>query len=374
MVFILNNFNRYLPDEIDVRERTDSSKFINLSNNEMTHSKLGLLLKKIGDQYDWQRAMHYPLCINIRKKVASLYGLNVEQVLLSSGTDNAIAQILATFSNNKTLVLQYPNYFNYENYAKLFAMKIIKINFYKLNEQDLFINFCESLANCQNAIVVITSPHVYSGSCISNNVIRRILDYCLEYNHLMLIDEAYYSFSNQDNIPLLNEQYPNLIILRSFSKAFGVAGMRIGGIFAHQKIITVLKKTGILGCINDAAIHLLSLLLDHYDEILEIRADINCNREWVAKRVEQIYPHGEVLKSYGNFITFFVDSMEVSDSIFKFMFSRNILIKQLTEIDQFSQAIRVTVSDRIIMNKLIECFESWSAINSAMPISENNQW
>jgi histidinol-phosphate aminotransferase len=360
MNFSISSFVDPAHENVNVRERVDLSDFVNLSNNEMVHTHLKSLLLKFGKEYNWSRASHYPLCINLRKKIAKMYLLDHNQVILSAGTDHAISQILAFFSlKNKSMIMQSPNYFNYERYANVNNIKIIPVPFYMLGDHEIVAAFKNKLEACSNAIVVVTSPHVYSASCLSNEVIKQIADLSLKHNHLLIIDEAYSAFSESDNFFLLRENYPNLIILRSFSKAFGVAGMRIGGVFADHNIITFLKKIGILGCINDAAISLLSFLIDHYDKVLAIRKNLNDIRDQAIMRIKLLNPQWTVLPSSTNFITFFVDNVEVADSITHFMKLHNILVKPLKGIPPFDNAIRITISDESIMNNAIDTLAMW---------------
>src|SRR3990167_1385989 len=360
MNFEITNFINTASKSIQVRSRADIYGFINLSNNEMIHSRLTSLLMEFGKHYDWSRVRHYPNCEQIRKKVSKLYQLEHDQILLTAGTDHAISQILPFLSfKTNTLILQTPNFFNYENYAHVNAIKIIPVDFYGLSDNDMRNEFYTQTKNNPNSIVILTSPHVYTGMCLPATLISEIVEICQKHGCLIVIDEAYYAFSEEDNIYLLKQNYLNVIILRSFSKAFGVAGMRIGGVFAKQDIITYLMKIGVLGCVNDPAICLLSYLIDQYHEILKIRKDLCDVRDYAITFISTLFPQWLVMPSKSNFITFIVESSKVSDSITEFMNSNKFLIKQLKNIAPFNNAIRITVADKAVIDNIFDCLVIW---------------
>lgn len=154
-----------------------------------------------------------------------------ESIILSSGSDLIIKEFIFLFSNNRQIIIAEPTFVVINNSAQNADSSLIKI---RLNEPDFKISL-ESLNNELNtpSLVVFDNPNNPTGSLIiTENDIKSILEY---ENVILLIDEAYYEFSRVSFIELIND-YPNLAILRTLSKSFGLAGSGIGYLIAGDLI------------------------------------------------------------------------------------------------------------------------------------------
>lgn len=367
MEFDLSHFIEPRSHEVSVRIRPITSQFINLSNNEMKHEELTQLIQKFGQQYQWSRISHYPNCLKLREKIANFFELDEQNVLLSAGTDQAISQLFPFLgAKSKTLILQTPNYFNYENYAIVNGFKIIPVSFFEIENGVIAQHFYQCAKNNPHSIFVITTPHVYSGTCLSAELIQSIIAITAEFSCLLVIDEAYQAYSHQDLLSLVKQNIKNVLVLRSFSKSFGLAGMRVGGAFGHPDLINYLKKVGILGCVNDPALNMLSFLIDHYYEINKIRQDLVMVRDDAIQFIRDHFQTWKVLESQANFVSFFVENIDESDALAAFMLSKNILIKQLKNIESFTNAVRITVTDHRVFQSVIGCFSQWKKMRIAI--------
>ncbi|UCD01860.1 MAG: aminotransferase class I/II-fold pyridoxal phosphate-dependent enzyme [Promethearchaeota archaeon] len=158
---------------------------------------------------------------------------NVPQasIVLSSGSDLIIKEFIFLFSNNRQIIIAEPTFIVINNSAQNADSSLIKI---RLNEPDFKIPL-EALVNELNtpSLVVFDNPNNPTGSMIiAENDIKSILEY---ENVILLIDEAYFEFSNVSYVDLINN-YPNLAILRTLSKSFGLAGSGIGYLIAGDLI------------------------------------------------------------------------------------------------------------------------------------------
>ncbi|MFX0104722.1 MAG: pyridoxal phosphate-dependent aminotransferase [Candidatus Hodarchaeota archaeon] len=158
---------------------------------------------------------------------------NVPQasIVLSSGSDLIIKEFIFLFSNNRQIIIAEPTFIVINNSAQNADSSLIKI---RLNEPDFKIPL-EALVNELHtpSLVVFDNPNNPTGSMIiAENDIKSILEY---ENVILLIDEAYFEFSNVSYVDLINN-YPNLAILRTLSKSFGLAGSGIGYLIAGDLI------------------------------------------------------------------------------------------------------------------------------------------
>ncbi|MFX0001810.1 MAG: pyridoxal phosphate-dependent aminotransferase, partial [Candidatus Hermodarchaeota archaeon] len=154
-----------------------------------------------------------------------------ESIVLSSGSDLIIKEFIFLFSNNRQIIIAEPTFVVINNSAQTADSSLIKI---KLNEPDFKISL-ESLNNELNtpSLIVFDNPNNPTGSLIiTENDIKSILEH---ENIILLIDEAYFEFSKVSFVDLINK-YPNLAILRTLSKSFGLAGSGIGYLIAGNLI------------------------------------------------------------------------------------------------------------------------------------------
>ncbi|MFX1349382.1 MAG: pyridoxal phosphate-dependent aminotransferase [Promethearchaeota archaeon] len=154
-----------------------------------------------------------------------------ESIVLSSGSDLIIKEFIFLFSNNRQIIIAEPTFVVINNSAQTADSSLIKI---KLNEPDFKISL-ESLNNELNtpSLIVFDNPNNPTGSLIiTENDIKSILEH---ENIILLIDEAYFEFSKVSFVDLI-KIYPNLAILRTLSKSFGLAGSGIGYLIAGNLI------------------------------------------------------------------------------------------------------------------------------------------
>ncbi|MFX1417873.1 MAG: pyridoxal phosphate-dependent aminotransferase [Promethearchaeota archaeon] len=154
-----------------------------------------------------------------------------ESIILSSGSDVLIKEFMFLFSNNRQIIISDPTFIVINNSAQNADSTLIKI---RLNEPNFKIRI-ESIINELKtpSLIVFDNPNNPTGSLImTQNDIETILEH---ENVILLLDEAYYEFSKVSYVELINK-YPNLAVLRTLSKSFGLAGSGIGYLIAGDLI------------------------------------------------------------------------------------------------------------------------------------------
>ena len=154
-----------------------------------------------------------------------------ESIVLSSGSDLLIKEFIFLFSNNRQIIIAKPTFIVINNSAQNADSALIKI---RLNEPDFKISMEPLINELKNpSLIVFDNPNNPTGSIIlTQNDVETILEH---KNVILLIDEAYFEFSKVSYVDLISD-YPNLAILRTLSKSFGLAGSGIGYLIAGDLI------------------------------------------------------------------------------------------------------------------------------------------
>lgn len=179
-----------------------------------------------------------PLANDLRDMIAEANGLSRDQVLIGNGGDELLFNIaLAWGGPGRTFLNLPPTFSVYINNAQLTNTEIVEIP----RLTDFSIDEVAVIARLLQGDIdftIITSPNNPSGNLVDFSSVSRILE---ATDALVVVDEAYFEFSRNTVRPLL-DQFPNLVILRTFSKAFSLAGVRLGYLLGNEEVLTHLKK------------------------------------------------------------------------------------------------------------------------------------
>ncbi|WP_035918388.1 histidinol-phosphate transaminase [Legionella fairfieldensis] len=184
-----------------------------------------------------------PQPVLLRQMFANLYDVEPAQLLMTRGSDEGIDLLIRSFceANKEAIVITPPTYGMYEVAANIQGVRIIKVPL----EQDAgFALNKDTILNQRNSaikLIFLCSPNNPTGNVLDSN---EVLTLCkaLQNQALVVLDEAYIEFSTTKSMSDFVSQYPNLVILRTLSKAFGLAGARIGALIANQEVIKLLMK------------------------------------------------------------------------------------------------------------------------------------
>lgn len=198
------------------------------------------------DQNLFEKLNEYPSITHrqLRQKISQLHGIQKEQIVISTGLDSIIDLITRVFFEyNDLYAMSIPDFFLFEKYSERMGAKPI---FIQLDEEDNYSWTNETIEQFKNSIirfrpkvVWLSNPNNPSGQIISSDTLFELIKITHSYNVFIVIDEAYGEFSlDKENsaIKFINE-YKNLMVLRTFSKAYGLAGIRLGYLMTSSKDI-----------------------------------------------------------------------------------------------------------------------------------------
>ena len=284
---------------------------IRLDFNENTLGCSPRVLEYLRDQLSRERLTIYPEYEETRRALSRYFGLPEACFAICNGTDEAIQALVHTYvgEGDRVLVL-HPSYAMYRFYAQVAGARVEEIPY---RAGDLAFPVEELLAAAPGArAILISNPNNPTGTAIGLGEIRRILEAAPEA--AVLIDEAYYDFYGVTALGLLDE-YPNLFVSRTFSKAHGLAALRVGVLFSQASNIAYVRKGQSPYSVNALA-------------ALAVRAAVE-DREYLGNYVRQALAAREMLyegfrrrgirywPSQGNFVLFEAGgrAIEVRDAL-----------------------------------------------------------
>ena len=241
-----------------------------------------------------------PQQMAIKKRLSEVKGVNESQIFIGNGSDEVIDLAFRIFCNpgkDKALTFT-PSYGMYNVSAAINDIELIEL---ALNK-DFQINtgVLERYLEDENLkLIFICSPNNPTGNCFKNEIIEFILS---KFKGIVIIDEAYIDFSTKESFINQLKSYPNLIISQTFSKAWGLAGVRVGVAYANQEIIDLYNKVKPpynISALNQEAV------LNKLDNLaqFEIEKNIILNeKEKLEKQLEKVELVKKVYLSDANFI------------------------------------------------------------------------
>lgn len=278
-------------------------------------------------------------------KVADYYKLSPENILIGNGSNEMIFTILAaTVEKNKKVIISEPTFTVYKLISSNFNGKIKSI----MMNEDFSFNVEKIIkeASTKGSITIISSPNNPTGTYLQKKYIKQIIQ---KSNGIVVVDEAYIHFGGESVLDLVNS-YDNLIILRTFSKAFGLAGLRIGLMISNKKLISHLSKVKLPYNINIFNQICLTTILDNIEYIERNIKYIIEQREIMFKKLEN-FKKIKVIRSFTNF---FCIKTEHSKDLFNKLLNYGILVRDISNYPMLNNYLRISIGNEYENNKLIE--------------------
>lgn len=192
----------------------------------------------------------YPEQQTVRRQAARYFGVRPEELLLTNGTDEALSLVVSVFvERGDRVLLAEPTYAMYRFYAELAGARIVAPRY----GPEMEFPWAEALAALRKGprVFFLANPNSPTGNLLPAPGLRKILD--AAPRTMVVIDEAYFEFSGLTVIPWIRRRR-NLIVTRTFSKAAGLAGLRLGCLFVHAELAAKMRKAQSPYPVNAAAL------------------------------------------------------------------------------------------------------------------------
>ncbi|NHN25865.1 histidinol-phosphate transaminase [Flavobacterium jejuense] len=287
----------------------------------------------------------------LKEVLSEIKNISVQNILVGNGSDEVLDLLFRAFCepNIDNVITLPPTYGMYSVLANLNAIqnkKIILTDDFQPN-----VNSILNRVNENTKIIFLCSPNNPTGNTFSEESILRILN---EFNGLVVIDEAYIEFSDKPTWLKRISEFENLVIVQTLSKAYGMAGLRLGLLFASQDIITVLEKIKPPYNVNSVSQNLAIEKLASLKYIYEIE-DIKKEREKVMKALVRCKIVTEIFPSETNFILFRVDNATFQYNQF---LENGIVVRNRSNDSLCRSCLRISIGTKEENEKVIELLKN----------------
>jgi histidinol-phosphate aminotransferase len=302
----------------------------------------------------WYNRYPDPLQLKVKEKIAFIKKIPVDQIFLGNGSDEAIDLLYRCFCEPgiDEVVIFPPTYGMYEVSANI---NNVKLNRVPLTEQfQLDLEALEQAIKPNTKIIWICSPNNPTGNSIDREAIEMILN---NFDGLVVIDEAYINFSRQKSWLSDLQDYPNLVILQTLSKAWGLAGIRLGMAFASPEIIGYLNKVKPPYNISEPVQELAIKALEEIGQVNDMIVTLVNERQ---NMVTSLLKNEEVLKIYPSDANFLLVKFKDASGLYKYFVEQGIVVRDRSNVVLCEGCLRITVGTPLENTKLLESLKSFN--------------
>ncbi len=227
----------------------------------------------------------YPEYGAARQKLAAFFGVSAEELLFTNGTDEAIQVVVNTYvDDGDPVMILPPSYAMYRFYAEVAGAHICEVPYRPVDLAFPLDELLEAITP-ETRAVLIANPNNPTGSAVDLEGIRRILDRA--ENASVLIDEAYFEFSGITSLGLLRD-HPNLFVSRTFSKVYGMAGLRLGCLFSQAGNLAWLRKAQSPYSVNSLAVLCAAEAVEDQDYVQKYVAEALESRRLLCRALDRL--------------------------------------------------------------------------------------
>lgn len=277
-------------------------------------------------------------------KITKWLQVNRNQILLTSGSDMGIRSIFETFVDvgDKVLITQ-PNYAMFSIYNKMYG-GVELVQWYN-EDLCLDVQALKDNLTLDVKLVVISNPG-HTGKSITPEILLEITEKAEKNDTLVLIDEAYFHFYNESMIKYI-DRFNNLIISRTFSKAFGLASLRIGLLISNADLINELYRVKLVHEITGVAAKIGSFMLDNLHIVDNYVNEVNKGKRVLHSRLSKL--NMQTFESDSNLFFFHLPKGTDANLVMAYLEQNNIYVKGPFTQHPFKGQLRITVGDKAQM-------------------------
>ena len=294
-----------------------------------------------------------PLQWKLKERIAEIKGVPAPHIFIGNGSDEAIDIVFRAFCNPgvDNVVICPPTYGMYEVSANINDVEIRKVPLtpdFQLNMDGI-----EDAVNEQTKIIFICSPNNPTGNAIDRTDIEVLLN---NFKGIVVIDEAYINFSRHKSFIQELTEYPNLVVMQTLSKAWGLAALRVGMAFSSTLIIDVMNKVKPPYNVNEASQQLALQALGNVNQVNEWIRETVQERERLARAFRELPTVTQVYPSDANFLL-----VRTTDprGIYTHLTERGIIVRDRSKVQLCEGCLRITVGTPEENKELLEAMRAF---------------
>lgn len=328
-------------------------RVMRLDRNERTTPLDQGIVDAVWSQISPEEVVAYPELGPLYQKLAQFCGVPREDILLCSGSDTGIKSVFETYvQQDDEVVVLTPSYGMFFVYCDMFGAVKVPIHYDK--DFSLPVGRIIDKINRRTKLVILANPN-HTGTVLKEEDIDSIIQYAARHYALVLVDEAYHHFYPATIIPHIN-QYDNLIVVRTFSKAFGIAALRVGYLVSQAQNIRNLDKVRLTHEITSVSAKFAEYLLDHPEICQAYVRDVEEGKNYIDRECMKLGI--AALPSATNFVFLRLpDSLEAEKVVAR-LSEHNICIKGPFREVPVDGLIRVTLGPPKQMKEFVDILKT----------------
>ncbi len=302
----------------------------------------------------WYNRYPDPLQHKVKEKLSEIKGVPSTNIFLGNGSDECIDVLVRTFCDpgKDNILICPPTYGMYEVSAHINDVAIKKVPLTGNFQLDL--PPLEEAIDDHTKIIFLCSPNNPTGNSLNREDVEMVLN---NYWGIVVIDEAYINFSRSRSFTQELADYPNLVVMQTLSKAWGLAALRIGIAFASEEIIGVMNKVKPPYNINQASQDLALQALEEVGQVNDMIREIVAQREELQKKLNELPIVQFVFPSDSNFLL-----VRVTDAkgIYRFLLKEGIVVRDRSTVTLCEGCLRITVGTPAENEELVKSLKRYA--------------
>lgn len=341
--FLLDKYKDLVP--YTPGEQPKDQQYIKLNTNESPFSPCEAVMKAIENEVPTLKLYSDPECKKLRCKLAEIYNVNENEIMIGSGSDELLNYVIMAFA--KELVFPDITYGFYKVFADVNKVPYTTIPL----EEDFTIDVAKYVA--PGKMIVIANPNAPTGIALSLEKVEQIIKN--NPTSIVMIDEAYVDFGGESAVPLV-KKYSNLVVTQTFSKSRFMAGARLGFVIANEELIkdlNTLRYSISPYNVNSMTLAAGIATLENEDYTKSKCLEIIKNREYLSKSLKNI--GFDVIPSSTNFIFAKTDKIE-GEKLYLTLKEKGILVRHFKS-ERIKDYVRITIGLKENMDALVKAIK-----------------
>jgi histidinol-phosphate aminotransferase len=340
--FLLRPHLQKLVPYSSARDDYKGSEGVFLDANE---NPLGSITKE-----NWNRYPD-PYQHDLKAKIAQIKGVNAGHIFLGNGSDEPIDLLIRAFCEpgKDNIIVNPPTYGMYKVSADINNVEVKEVLL--TSDYDLDLEAIEAATDDNSKLLFICSPNNPTGNDVSLDKIEAVLK---SFKGIVIVDEAYVDFTTRESFIHKLDQFPNLLVLQTFSKAWGLASLRLGMAFASNEILAILNKIKAPYNLSGLTQRTVLDALENVSEKDRMVDEILKNRDVLREALAQL-PHIKTICPTD--ANFFLVKMENATSVYNQLIERKIILRDRSKVALCEGGIRITVGTESENEILIEALK-----------------
>ena len=301
----------------------------------------------------WYNRYPDPYQQKLKEKLAFVKQIAANQIFIGNGSDECIDILFRTFCEpgKDNIIICPPTYPMYEVSANINDIAIQKAPL--LSDYQLNLAHIEQLVNPNTKIIWICSPNNPTGNSLDRIDIETILNH---FEGIVVVDEAYINFSKQKSFVQSLIDYPNLVVLQTLSKAWGLAGLRLGMCFASPQVIGFMNKVKAPYNINIVTQELALQALEEVGQVNDMIKLLVDMRIALAQVIASM-PH--VIQVFPSDTNFILVKIPKARQLYEYLLSQGIIVRDRSALELCEDSLRITVGTEQENTLLVDAMYEW---------------